>query len=387
MCHHASGILRLILALTTGPAGDSPGGTIGGESPRERYESILDDYEGAQRDLLRTLQRARSDDERRKVAEVGPDAGPCAARLLALALAAPADPVAPEALAWVVRNRPSLPEGRQAAAILARDHLPSRLLGPICRSLEDCGWDSEPILRAILAGSPHREVRGHACYSLARALKNRANRGVDAPAASRAADEMLALASERYGDVAVRGKPLAELVEVERFELDNLAPGKTAPEFRGVDTGGRPMRLSDSRGKVVVLVFWGTWCGPCMQMVPHERELAARLAGRPFALLGVNSDRDREEAGKSMAKEGMTWRSWWDGGDQAGPIASRWNVHSWPSVFVLDAQGVIRHRDLRGAALDVAVDALLEELDPHVGPAPRPPPLRDGVPPGPGPSR
>ena len=52
----------------------------------------------------------------------------------------------------------------------------------------------------------------------------------------------------------------------------NLAVGKPAPEIEGVDVDGKPLKLSDYKGKVVVLVFWGSWCGPCMAQVPHERE-------------------------------------------------------------------------------------------------------------------
>src|SRR5436309_2133389 len=82
-----------------------------------------------------------------------------------------------------------------------------------------------------------------------------------------------------------------------------------------------------ARGKVVVLVFTGSWCGPCVAMYPQERALVEKLKGKPFALLGVNSDKDRKEAKEHMAKEKNTWRSFWNGPDgPAGPIARAWNV-------------------------------------------------------------
>jgi len=98
-------------------------------------------------------------------------------------------------------------------------------------------------------------------------------------------------------------------------------------------------------------------------MYPHERSLVKRLAGKPFALLGVNSDRDREALKEVMTKEEITWRSWWDGGSTRGPIAGQFNVSSWPTIYVLDAKGVIRYKGVRGEAMDKAVDTLLAEID------------------------
>jgi len=98
-------------------------------------------------------------------------------------------------------------------------------------------------------------------------------------------------------------------------------------------------------------------------MYPHERSLVKRLEGKPFALLGINSDRDREKLKEVLKKEEITWRSWWDGGSTCGPIASKWNVTGWPTIYVLDAKGVIRYRDVREKKLDEAVDKLLQEME------------------------
>ena len=99
-------------------------------------------------------------------------------------------------------------------------------------------------------------------------------------------------------------------------------------------------------------------------MYPHQRSLVQRLAGRPFALIGVNSDADKAALRRRMAAEDITWRSFWNGPEGTlGPISSRWNVTGWPTVYVLDHRGVIRHVDPHGAEqLDAAVDRLLAEL-------------------------
>jgi hypothetical protein len=99
-------------------------------------------------------------------------------------------------------------------------------------------------------------------------------------------------------------------------------------------------------------------------MYAHERSLVKRLEGKPFALIGVNSDSDREAIKKVVRKEGITWRSFWNGGSHQGPIATAWNVTSWPTIFVLDAKGVIRAADVQEKQLDEAVDKLLQELPP-----------------------
>jgi peroxiredoxin len=101
-------------------------------------------------------------------------------------------------------------------------------------------------------------------------------------------------------------------------------------------------------------------------MYPHERSLVKKLENKPFALLGINSD-PKERLRDVMKKENITWRSWWDGGDTSGPIATAWNVSSWPTVYVLDHKGVIRFKNVRGDAMDKAVEQLVEELEKESG--------------------
>jgi len=96
-------------------------------------------------------------------------------------------------------------------------------------------------------------------------------------------------------------------------------------------------------------------------MYPDERSLVSRMQGKPFALLGINTDKERNELKKVLAQEKITWRSWWNGGGTEGPITREWGISSYPAIFVLDQKGVIRYRDVRGEDLDKAVDALLKE--------------------------
>src|SRR5262249_10220364 len=116
-----------------------------------------------------------------------------------------------------------------------------------------------------------------------------------------------------------------------------------APEIVGTDVDGKSLKLSDFRGKVVLLDFWGDGFPACRAMYDYERKLVKRLAGKPFVLLGVNSDPDRARVKKLMADKGMAWPSWWDGGDVGGPIATRWEVSGWPTLVLIDHKGIVRY--------------------------------------------
>jgi hypothetical protein len=97
-------------------------------------------------------------------------------------------------------------------------------------------------------------------------------------------------------------------------------------------------------------------------MIPHEKAMVDRLQSKPFALIGINSDGDREALKKILEKQGIGWRQAVDG-STSGPIATRWNVSGWPTIYVIDAQGVIRFRGLRDQRLEDAVVKLLGEAE------------------------
>ena len=147
-------------------------------------------------------------------------------------------------------------------------------------------------------------------------------------------------------------------------EMHNITPGKPAPAIDGIDLNGKPLKLADYRGKVVVLVFWGSWCGPCISEMSYERQLNAKYQGRPFALLGVNCNDTKEAAQQVIDAEQVTWPNFDDGQGVDGPIVQAYHVRGYPSSFVIDAQGIIRHKHLTGQALDDAVARLLDEMKP-----------------------
>ncbi len=98
-------------------------------------------------------------------------------------------------------------------------------------------------------------------------------------------------------------------------------------------------------------------------MYPHERSLVEKLADKPFALIGVNSDRDLDSLKKVLEEEKITWRSFWNGPKgTSGPISTAWNVSGWPTLYILDAEGKIRFKNVRGTRMDSAIETLLAEM-------------------------
>jgi len=97
-------------------------------------------------------------------------------------------------------------------------------------------------------------------------------------------------------------------------------------------------------------------------MLPHEKTLVKRLENQPFALIGVNTDKDQDEYKKQAELQGVTWRSSWQG-STGGPWCKDWGVTSFPTIYVLDAKGVIRFKDLRDDELEKAAAKLIAELE------------------------
>ena len=97
-------------------------------------------------------------------------------------------------------------------------------------------------------------------------------------------------------------------------------------------------------------------------MIPHERSLVDQLKDAPFALIGVNSDKDKDYYFAEAKTMGVTWRSFWCGSKgTSGPIPTKWNVRGWPTIYVIDHKGVIRFKNVRGKQMEESVNALLAE--------------------------
>jgi peroxiredoxin len=97
-------------------------------------------------------------------------------------------------------------------------------------------------------------------------------------------------------------------------------------------------------------------------MIPRERSLVQKMQGKPFALIGINSDQTLDALKKALQKEHITWRQFYDH-STTGPIASQWHVDAWPTLYILDAKGVIRYKYRGGVDIDPAVQKLVDETN------------------------
>lgn len=130
-----------------------------------------------------------------------------------------------------------------------------------------------------------------------------------------------------------------------------LARARMAPAFAVTTIDGQRVSLDDLQGKVVLIDFWATWCGPCREALPHMREIAKKFQGQPLVILSVSLDTDEHKWKDFVAKNGMTWLNCRDGGFQ-GQIAKLFDVHAIPHTFTIDADGVLQDEHIGDASIE-----------------------------------
>jgi S1-C subfamily serine protease/thiol-disulfide isomerase/thioredoxin len=243
---------------------------------------------------------------------------------------------------------------KRAADRLAEDYSGNLRLMPCILTLANSPLDeARSFLRRLNKENANREIQGAALYSLAVSLQS--GDEIDQQRREEAIAALERIVKE-YSEIEISQYPLGKLVEPQIFRLKFLAVGCTPPNIEGADIEGNRFALADFRGKVVVLDFWADWCPHCVAMYPVERKLVERHADKPFALLGVNCD-DPSRLKKVLDAKTVIWKNWADG--PQGPIAKQWYIEGFPTLFVLDREGVIRYKDVRGEELEKAVGELL----------------------------
>ncbi|MFO0946227.1 MAG: redoxin domain-containing protein [Planctomycetota bacterium] len=224
---------------------------------------------------------------------------------------------------------------------------------------QDTSRQTVDLLKQIAAKTSQRPNKGTAYFLNAAILSQKEGRR---RRYKQEISSLLNMVQADFSDVSIHDTTLGSLAGNLKFEVEHLSLGSVAPDLLGKDVAGKEVKLSDHQGKVTVIDFFADWCPYCRRMYPDERQFCQEFQSKPFALVGINCDAPARLK-KLLESNAVTWPCIADGAN--GPIASKWRIDSYPTVFVLDAKGVIRYRFSGdpGTQLRAAIEELLAEAE------------------------
>jgi len=241
--------LPFILGFATTLALAAP--AFGQDALAEKVKAIQKEYQAAATEYSTAIRAVKLNEDRAAVAkEKMPDRAKFAARYLEAVSGAPADPAAAEALIQAVTLDFRGSTGAKAIALLAAHHVSNPRITNVMTYLPYTGEAGEKLARALSEKGADRDVRGKASMALAKILKD------TNPAE---AENTLKLIIEKYADVSAGRGTLGEQAQKDIDHAKKFGTGKPAPEIAGQDIDGKDFKLSDYRGKVVMIDFWGDW--------------------------------------------------------------------------------------------------------------------------------
>ena len=142
---------------------------------------------------------------------------------------------------------------------------------------------------------------------------------------------------------------------LERIEL---ARARMAPPFAVTTLDGQHITMDSLAGKVVLIDFWATWCGPCRNALPHIRQIAKKFDGQPLIVLSISLDKDADKWRTFVKENQMTWLQYRDGSFD-GPVAKLFGVNAIPATFSIDADGVLEDQHVGDADIEGKLKKML----------------------------
>jgi thiol-disulfide isomerase/thioredoxin len=158
---------------------------------------------------------------------------------------------------------------------------------------------------------------------------------------------------------SLRSDPRFEKIRQKMKNIIGLE--KTAKDFTVKLYQGKDFQLSKQKGKVVLIDFWATWCGPCRKEIPNLKQYYQAFKGKGFEIIGISLDKQEKQLKEYLETEKLPWKISYSGKFWNDDTARLYNVHSIPSYWLIDKKGILRYFGLRGEQLKKAVEELLAE--------------------------
>jgi thiol-disulfide isomerase/thioredoxin len=146
------------------------------------------------------------------------------------------------------------------------------------------------------------------------------------------------------------------------IEDPELARARMAPAFAITTIDGQKVSIDDLQGKVVLIDFWATWCGPCREALPHIKDIAKKFQGQPLVILSVSLDTDEEKWKQFVNNNGMTWLQTRDGGF-TGPVSRLFSVAAIPHTFTIDCDGILQDEHIGDASIEGKLKKLVKRAN------------------------
>ena len=226
-------------------------------SAGEMFESLTTDFDNQMSEFRAAYEKAPAAERRKLVQEKLPRPDSFSKQFMEIVDNHPDDPAAVKALAWIASNVRGA-KSAEAIECLFEKYVDSEEMGAVCGPLMS-SRDSKATeqLQMLVDKSPHDNVKGMAMFGLASRLKQASERDDSIEQEDYVA--MFKKVVSDYSDLEMRGAKIGELAGNALFEIENLSIGSEAPDIEGNDLDGAAFKLSDYRGKVVLLDFWGDW--------------------------------------------------------------------------------------------------------------------------------